>query len=127
MPAVSLFFLKHFGARRYKLSRNPTNAVDIPLQKNAQTSDILHLIQERGMDSLKYMSELWDPNNKPIQAERKGRQESWFLTSHLNSAPSGCTFAALDVLILAICNMDDLEEESLMDSILGFGYHKHTL
>ena len=36
------------------------------LQKNAQTSDILHLMQERGMDSLKYTSELWDPNNKPI-------------------------------------------------------------
>lgn len=36
------------------------------LQKNAQTSDILRLMQERGMDSLKYTSELWDPNNKPI-------------------------------------------------------------
>lgn len=60
-------------------------------------------------------------------AESKGRQESWVLTSHLSSAPSGYTLAALDVLILAICNMDDLEEESFMDSILGFGYHKHTL
>ena len=60
-------------------------------------------------------------------AERKGRQESWVLTSHLSSAPFGCSLAALAVLILAVCNMDDLEEERFMDSILGFGYHKRSL
>lgn len=49
------------------------------LQKNAQTSDFLHLVQERGMDSLKYTSELWDPNNKAIHGRKKGQEESWVL------------------------------------------------
>ena len=49
------------------------------LQKNAQTSDFLPLMQERGMESLKYMSELWDPSNKAVHGREKGRQESWVL------------------------------------------------
>ena len=84
------------------------------LQKNAQTSDILHLMQERGMDSLKYMSDLWDPSNKPIHGREKGQAGVLGPTFYLGSAPS-----ALDSLSLAICKMDDLEEESFMDSILS--------
>lgn len=62
----------HSWGMKIQAIRKPSKSCRSSLQKNAQTSDILHLMEGRRMDSLKSISELWDPTNKPIQSREMG-------------------------------------------------------